>query len=286
MAKHKKILNITMLDGDADGGLECCLKTGDAYLYRVSSEKLSDYKSVTRLSKAGVYFLIGKDEDKEVVYVGQANERLNGEGVLLRVSEHDKPKENYWTEAIMIVHKANSLGATELNYLENRFCNLANEIGKGAKNKKNPTIGNYSEETEVIMEPFIDEVLEILKLLGYKTFTKEEAGETNSNEGLQLFIRRDSGIPGRKIDAKCLFKDGIYILLKGSLVAKVPTDSCSKSIKDRREKLAAFIDKNGIVTEDLVFEAPLGISGFVVFGASNGKIDLKTVDGRELKEFL
>lgn len=34
MAKHKKILNITMLDGDADGGLECCLKPGDAYLYR------------------------------------------------------------------------------------------------------------------------------------------------------------------------------------------------------------------------------------------------------------
>jgi len=51
MAKHKKILNITMLDGDADGGLECCLKPGDAYLYRVSREKISDYKSVTRLSK-------------------------------------------------------------------------------------------------------------------------------------------------------------------------------------------------------------------------------------------
>lgn len=54
MAKHKKILNVTMLDGDAEGGLECCLKPGDAFLYRISREKLPKYKTITRLSKASM----------------------------------------------------------------------------------------------------------------------------------------------------------------------------------------------------------------------------------------
>lgn len=286
MSKHKKILNITMLDGDAEGGLECCLKPGDAYLYRLSRENLSDYKGITKLSKAGIYFLLGKDLDKDIVYVGQANERLNGEGVWLRVSEHDRPKEAYWTDAIMVVHKANSLGATELNYLENRFCNMAIEAGKDAKNKKNPTIGNYSDETEVIMDPFIDEVLEMLKLLGYKTFEKTTPEEVSKEDCLQLFIKRDSGVPGRKVDTRCVYRNGKYTLLKGSLVAMVPTDSCSKSIRDQRENIVDSVDKNGILKKDIEFDTPSGASGFAVYGASNGKIDLKTSDGKTLKEIM
>jgi hypothetical protein len=70
-----------------------------------------------------VYFLFGKDDnDKQLVYVGQAGARKNGEGILNRLKEHHtSPKGGMddWYEAIAFTTSNNVFGATEIGWLEN-----------------------------------------------------------------------------------------------------------------------------------------------------------------------
>ncbi|MDD3184185.1 MAG: GIY-YIG nuclease family protein [Anaerostipes sp.] len=85
------------------------------------------------MKQTGIYFLFGKDDqtDKSVEYIGQTGVRKNGEGILNRLQEHNRnPKKDYWTEAIAITTSNDSLGTTEISYLEHRFCQLANEANR------------------------------------------------------------------------------------------------------------------------------------------------------------
>ncbi len=80
------------------------------------------------LTKSGVYFLFGASDetDENVVYIGQAGERENGQGILYRLQEHKRnPDKDYWTEAVVFTTSNNSFSPTEISYLENRFTNMA-----------------------------------------------------------------------------------------------------------------------------------------------------------------
>ena len=121
MAQNVTFLTIKMLDGDAACFLIITIPTWDGTLYRVRRDDLNSFKSDTMLKQCGIYLLFGEKGGKPVVYIGQANARKNGKGVLGRVIEHRKPAEEFWDEAFMVVSKTNTISATELNYLENQY---------------------------------------------------------------------------------------------------------------------------------------------------------------------
>lgn len=281
----KRMLNITMIEGDACGALLCNLKPGHASVYKISREELSKYKKLDDMSKPGIYFLSGKGGH---VYVGQANERMNGQGIWLRVSEHNRDKEDYWTEAYMVIRKGEDLTATDLNYLENRFCNMAIDAGDVVHNKKNPGTGKYSDETEVMMEPFIDEVKEILFLLGNKMFVDNEASVEVSEEpeGLKLFITKTGNQEGRSVDARIVKQGDKYILLKGSKLAVKPSKKAEDRITRKRAEYNELITEEGIVIEDIQFDSPSTLAQVATISSVNGKVELKDAEGRLLKELL
>lgn len=70
----------------------------------------------------GIYFLFGYEDGKEVVYVGQALKRSNGESILARLRDHDDSyTESYcdkWNWVIAITNDGDTWGPTELNALE------------------------------------------------------------------------------------------------------------------------------------------------------------------------
>jgi len=89
---------------------------------------LDKCKGRNDLSQSGVYFLFSTNDQtgENVVYVGQAGVRKNGEGILYRLQEHKRnPDKDYWTEAVVFTTSNNSFGPTEISYLENRFTNMA-----------------------------------------------------------------------------------------------------------------------------------------------------------------
>ena len=118
------------MDGSADGRIKCTLANWTGIAYRIPRTDIELCKDRDHLKQSGVYFLFGvSDESGEpVVYIGQAGERKNGEGILYRLQEHKKnPDKDYWTEAVVFTTAGNTFGPTEISYLENRFCSIAVE---------------------------------------------------------------------------------------------------------------------------------------------------------------
>lgn len=142
--------------------------------YRILRTALDLCKDRDDLKQSGVYFLFGVDDQlgDNVVYIGQAGARKNGEGILDRLAEHKRNSDkDYWTEAVVFTTSNNSFGPTEISYLENRFCGMAQGAKRyTVKNGNDPTHGNITEEKESELEEFVDFARLIMGVLGRKVF--------------------------------------------------------------------------------------------------------------------
>ena len=174
MATRGKNIQLFLMDGEASGRIKCTLANWTGVAFKIPRTELDRCKDREDLKQSGVYFLFGTSDEtgKGVVYIGQAGARKNGEGILNRLQEHKRnPEKDYWTEAIVFTTSNNSFGATEISYLENRFCNMAIEAKRyEVKNGNDPTPGNITEEKESEMEEFIDYAKVIMGTLGHRLF--------------------------------------------------------------------------------------------------------------------
>ena len=113
--------------------------------YKIPRTAIKQCKDIPLLKQAGIYFLFGVDNEEEspIVYIGQANIRKNGEGLLYRVQEaHSSSIDEYWTEAILFTTSDNTFGPTEISYLENKFCKLASNAKRyKIANGNDPNLG-------------------------------------------------------------------------------------------------------------------------------------------------
>ena len=143
MKNRGKSINLYLMDGDASGRIKCTLANWTGVAYKIPRTDLDKCKEREDLKQSGVYFLFGTSDEtgKNIVYIGQAGARKNGEGILNRLYEHKRnPEKDYWTEAIVFTTSNNSFGPTEISYLENRFCNLALSVNRyEVKNGNDPT---------------------------------------------------------------------------------------------------------------------------------------------------
>lgn len=90
MARGKNI-QLYLMDGDVNGRIKCTLANWTGLAFKIPRTSLDVCKDRPELKQTGVYFLFGKDEnDRNVVYIGQAGVRKNGEGILNRLFEHNR----------------------------------------------------------------------------------------------------------------------------------------------------------------------------------------------------
>ena len=124
-----KTIQLFLMDGTSQGRLKATLSNWTGITYLLPRTMLQRSKDRADLQQTGVYLLFGVDDDgSERVYIGQARERKNQNGVLGRLIEHTvNNSKDYWTHAIVLVTSNNSFGPTEISYLENRFVTLAHE---------------------------------------------------------------------------------------------------------------------------------------------------------------
>lgn len=278
-----KSINLYLMDGDVNGRIKCTLANWTGLAFKIPRTSLDACKDRDELKQTGVYFLFGKDDqtDKNVVYIGQAGVRKNGEGILNRLVEHNRnPKKDYWTEAIAITTSNDSLGPTEISYLEHRFCQLAIDANRYiVKNGNDPTPGNPSEEKQSELEDFIDYAKVIVGTLGHKVFVPlVSVDEDSSVDGPELFCTRT--------DAKAIgirTSDG-FVVKKGSIISSKQTKSCPEHIIKKREQYKDQIDENYKLLEDILFNTPSGAAAFVCGSSANGNVEWKNADGVTLKE--
>ena len=294
MKTRGKSIQLFLMDGEASGRIKCTLANWTGVAFKIPRTELDKCKDRDDLKQSGVYFLFGTSDEtgKGVVYIGQAGARKNGEGILNRLQEHKRnPEKDYWTEAIVFTTSNNSLGAIEISYLENRFCNMALAANRyEVRNGNDPTPGNITEEKESEMEEFIDYAKVIMGTLGHKLF--EPLGKpvvnvsesNNNNDAVQgavaLHLARNIKKIGR-IEADGVQTTEGFVVLQGSHIASVDDNTIPAVIKERRKK--ANIDENGILQEDMLFTSPSYAAMFVIGKSANGLTSWKTSDGKTLK---
>jgi hypothetical protein len=296
MAVRGKNINLFLMDGDPRGRVKVTLQNWTGVVYRIPRTDLDRCKDRDDLSQSGVYFLFGvtEDTDEDAVYVGQAGVRKNGEGILYRLIEHKRNAEkNYWTEAVIFTTSNNSFGPTEISWLEHCFTAMAvNAKRYVVKNGNEPTQGHVTEEKESELEEFVDYAKIVMGALGFKVFeplnevtqTREDSSTKTSDgeRGLLLFLKRKSSKSGRTIEATCRQTSEGFVVLKGSQIETIDSDSIPASIKESRQK--ADIDDNGVLQSDMLFRSPSYAAAFVVGGHANGLRSWKTAEGRTLKD--
>ncbi|QRN85830.1 GIY-YIG nuclease family protein [Clostridia bacterium] len=294
MKARGKSINLYLMDGTASGRIKCTLANWTGVAYKIPRTELEKCKERYDLKQSGVYFLFGTSDQtgENVVYIGQAGVRKNGEGILYRLQEHkSNPDKDYWTETVVYTTSNNSFGPTEISYLENRFCNLATEAKRYiVKNGNDPTSGNITEEKESELEEFIDYSKIVMGTFGYKVFEPlnkdssfiEESSVINESKELFLHMKRKSRKSRKIIEANCKQTNEGFVVLKGSRIETIDSDSIPTGVKESRQKAA--IDENGILQEDILSQSPSYAAAFVIGGHANGLTAWKTTDGKTLKE--
>lgn len=295
MAKRGKNINVFLMDGDASGRIKCTLSNWTGIAYKIPRTDLDHCKERADLKQSGVYLLFGTSDEtgKNVVYIGQAGARKNGEGLLYRLREHRRnPDKDYWTEAIAFTTSNNSLGPTEISYLENRFCNLAIEANRyEVKNGNDPTPGNLTEEKESEMEEFIDFARLIVGTLGHKVFEPigrtpqaESSGQQDSSSPVILHFEREIRSFG-KVSASGFQTSEGFVVLQDSQIASYDANSVLKSFPEKLTTLrqTAKITPDGILQENLLFSSPSYAAMFVSGKSQNGQDVWRTDTGIPLK---
>ncbi|MEN8493440.1 GIY-YIG nuclease family protein [Dehalococcoides sp. THU3] len=294
MTVRGKSINLFLMDGTASGRIKCTLANWTGVAYKIPRTELDKCKERDDLKQSGVYFLFGTSDQtgENIVYIGQAGARKNGEGILYRLQEHKRnPDKDYWTEAVVFTTSNNSFGPTEISYLENRFCNLAAEAKRYiVKNGNDPTSGNITEEKESELEEFIDYSKIVMGTYGHKIFEpltvnkeyNDPLSKTCENKELLLRLKRKSRKSGQVIEANCRQTNEGFVVLKGSHIETIDSESIPPGIKESRQK--ASIDANGILQEDVLFRSPSYAAAFVIGGHVNGLTAWETIDGKTLKD--
>ena len=225
------------MDGEPNGRMKCTLANWTGVAYKIPRTKLDSCKGRDDLSQSGVYFLFGISDQtgENVVYIGQAGVRKNGEGILYRLQEHKRnPEKDYWTETVVFTTSNNSFGPTEISYLENRFTNIAKETERYVvKNGNDPTPGNITEEKESELEEFIDYAKIIMGTLGHKVFepltdskTMVAPNSDSAESDNKIFYIRRSGA-----DAKGKLTSEGFVVLAGSKIRADIVPSCPDYVK-------------------------------------------------------
>lgn len=290
--KRGKNINMFLMDGEVTGKIKCTLSNWTGVIYKIPRIQLADLKSRDELKQTGIYFLFGRDEDKQknVTYIGQATNRKNGEGVLLRVQEHTRDSHaDYFNDVIILTTQNNSFGPTEISYLENKFTQLAKESGRYiVKNGNEPNPGNVTEEKQSELDEVVENVLMIVGTLGYRVFipmTTNVEQQTRNDAEQYLYLKRKMKKSNQIIEAKCERTTEGFVVLEGSQVEMIDSSAIPTSLKElRKELIKENVIKDGILQEKQLFSSPSYAAAFVLGMNTNGRMDWKDKDGKTLKE--
>lgn len=285
-----KIIKLFLIDGDPNDRIKCKLSNWDGVIYKIPRSSINKCSSggdiAVHINQAGIYFLLGEaNSGNPSIYIGQANARKNGKALNQRLKEH-KNDDDEWNEIIIITKIDDSFDATDLNYLENKFTNLATESGRyEVINKCEPNRGNIQEEKAAELDEFIENCLIIVNILGVKAFEKIDipAGKSNfvqskSSEDQYLF-----NYQGKYKAQALLTKEGM-VLLKGSEISSSLAEKVPGQTIKLRKQYSNKISKEFITTDNLLFGSQSAAGSFVSGSSVSGNVVWKNKAGLSPKD--
>ncbi|MBC2714101.1 MAG: GIY-YIG nuclease family protein [Desulfobacteraceae bacterium] len=267
-----KSISLFLIDGTANGVVACELLNWTGKGYKIPRSRLKDISERKDLRKAGVYFLIGRDEnDEESVYIGEAEE------VYKRILQHQE--KDFWSEAIAFISKDENLNKAHIKYLEYTLHKQAVEAGRYVVMNSNiPNCPAISEADQAVMTEFSHNLTLLMGTLGYKVLEKLALQTITKQE--KYYIKAARGAESSAI----LTSEGI-VVLKGSKIASTEVASMPVGfINKRNSVMKSGVVKDWKFVKDYLFSSPSTAAAVVMGRSANGLIEWKRKDGSTLKD--
>lgn len=187
MEKRGRTFYLFLMDGESTGKIKVTVSNWNGVTYKIPRKMLEDCRDFEAFKQSGIYFLFGENK----AYIGQADVRLSGGAIFKRIFEHTKDHlAEDWEEVVVFTSKDNSLGLTDISFLENLFHKNAVKAKRfKILNNNTPSQGTVTEEKREELEEYADYAELILGVLGYKIFepiehnsikqTYKKTGNTN-----------------------------------------------------------------------------------------------------------
>lgn len=151
----------------------------------ISRDNWETHNNRKELNQAGVYILIGQDEESElpILYVGQ------GDGVKGRIDSHYK-KKMFWDKVLVFISSNGGLNRAHITWLEWALIKRAIEIGRcKLDNNVTPNEPVLTEYEKADTTEFLNEILSILPLVDVKVL--DEAKKIEVKE-IKIDIKSNS----------------------------------------------------------------------------------------------
>lgn len=303
-------LYTTLWEGDVVERVTYQLYNRNITIDKLPRTLLEKYKNEEELHFSGIYFLTNSSANDPRLYVGQAAKRLNGNGLIGRIREHDRSKD-FWDTAYLITSTDNSWEATELNYLESAFCREAQKVGRyRLENGIIPFAGNIAKVKKAILRSLVLEVLLMLRASGHRMFepiTPKKAKSTGTeatanapaDDSSTISQPEEAQLPAALADAVFRIKRkelkhpararivnisgtrvGVEVFEGELLPVRAPKKAEARYLKDlealeatRAEQVAAGHLDGLKIVKPIEFTSQSAASKFVVGSASNGNTD-------------
>ncbi len=227
--------------------IEGTIKMRTIKAIKFKREQFEDLKKES-LKTSGIYLLFGSSITGEItettLYIGKASE------ITQRLSNHKNNEDKeFWTETVILTTTDNTLGETEIKYLESKFIEIVRESNRcNIINKDNPNLGNVSDSDKCVLNTFIDDAKILMKALGYNILEKIDMKNIKKNE-------ERWHVEGKNYNADVIFtSDKEAIVLKGSKIGDM-SQSLEENVRNLRENNKSKIKDNKLL-EDIVLKSP------------------------------
>lgn len=267
-----KSISLFLIDGTTDGVVACELFNWTGKGYKIPRSHLKELSEREDINRAGVYFLVGRDEaDSEATYIGEAEE------VYKRLLQHQD--KDFWTEALVFISKDENLNKAHIKYLEYALYKSAAEAARyHLLNSNTPSQPAISEAERAVMTEFTEHLRLLVGTMGYKLFEKLTKPTIRKQD--RYFISAARGA-----DATAVVTSEGMVVFKGSKIATSEVPSTPQAFRAKREKLI----KDGVVKKfafmrDYLFSSPSTAAAVIMGRSANGLIEWKRQDGSTLKD--
>jgi hypothetical protein len=254
--------------------------------------RLGELSSWPEASKPGIYFLFEArlGDSKPLAYIGES------ENVADRLTNHDR-KKDFWNEVVLFSSKDENLTKAHVKYLESTLAALAKQADRyELENGNTPPESSLPRADRDAMAEFIENIRMVLGTLGYPILEpllkpvrvlKEASSDvqeevSKGKSPIELSFRVND------ITAYGAVTDEGFVIKKGSLVARLNTDSAGIKVVKLKEQLQAEGRLIGAgdhlrLTEDLLVSSSSYAAVIVAGTSRSGPQSWIAADGRTLK---
>ena len=272
-------------------------------IYRIPRDFADSLVNEPDLKQAGIYLLINRND--HTLYVGQADARDNGNGVLRRMLEpHTKKKEiDQWDVGYALISGTPQFfGATELNYLERFFYDKAVNAGNyQLLNGMKPHTSIVGMATQLTLQNYTDHAFFLLEnAVGCDVYVSKKNVKPKKppvNPPATTGAIKPTGIPllidsiKRDAHAEGILLDGNKMLVRKSSQLSTYSNLMNQKGQSGVGKIRQKLIDDGVVvdrifTADYEFNSPSTAAAVILGTASSGNEKWKDAYGVPLGEIL